>query len=251
MAAIWVLSADGGRAKILTADTAIGGLTELETFVDPGVRVRQMELKTDRPGQTASSAGGRPRAMAVEVEPKKQERIRFAKMIAERLERARVANAFERLVLVGAPAFLGLLRESMGAALRSQVSLEVNKDYVTLRPRELRSRLARVFLLARDGLQPTREWVERTRRIYADALASASSHASAPEYRRLSTKRFAISMAGWPRPAERAFTVARPGRSRACAAAAAPQLEPGPEPSTSTRGSFAAIRRAASASSCR
>ena len=100
-----------------------------------------MELKTDRPGQTASSAGGGPRAMAVEVEPKKQERIRFAKMIAERLERARVANAFERLVLVGAPAFLGLLRESMGAALRSQVSLEVNKDYVTLRPRELRSRL--------------------------------------------------------------------------------------------------------------
>jgi DNA-binding SARP family transcriptional activator len=41
------------------------------------------------------------------------------------------------------------------------------------------------FLLERDGLPPTREWVERTRRIYADALASASSHAAAPECRRL------------------------------------------------------------------
>lgn len=138
---IWVLAADGGRARIFTADTAISGLTELEAFVNPGVRVKQMELKTDRPGQTAASTGKGRRAMAVEVEPKAQERIRFAKMIAERLERARVASAFERLVLVGAPAFLGLVRERMGAALRSQVSLAVNKDYVTLRPRELRSRL--------------------------------------------------------------------------------------------------------------
>jgi len=41
------------------------------------------------------------------------------------------------------------------------------------------------FLLARDGLPATCEWVARTAAIYGDALNSPSSHASAPEYRRL------------------------------------------------------------------
>jgi hypothetical protein len=41
------------------------------------------------------------------------------------------------------------------------------------------------FLLARDGPRATREWVERTRDIYRDALASGVGLVSAPEYRRL------------------------------------------------------------------
>ena len=53
----------------------------------------------------------------------------------------RRANTFARLVLIGAPASLGLVRGRMGKALRSWVSLEVNKDYVTLTPRDLRARL--------------------------------------------------------------------------------------------------------------
>lgn len=40
------------------------------------------------------------------------------------------------------------------------------------------------LLLARDGLQATRDWVARTRDIYAAALASSASHASTPEFRR-------------------------------------------------------------------
>jgi hypothetical protein len=41
------------------------------------------------------------------------------------------------------------------------------------------------FLLARDGLPATREWVARTAAIYRDAVASSSSHAAMAEYRRL------------------------------------------------------------------
>ncbi len=141
MAVIWVIVADSGKARIFSADTPIGALTEREAFVNPEVRVKQMELRTDRPGQTSESAGEGRRAKAVEVEPKDQERIRFAKLLAERLERARLENAFERLALVAAPAFLGLLRESITTPLRAHVSLEVDKDYVSLAPAELRARL--------------------------------------------------------------------------------------------------------------
>lgn len=41
------------------------------------------------------------------------------------------------------------------------------------------------FLLNRDGLDATREWVRRTLGIYREALTNRSSHAAAPEFRPL------------------------------------------------------------------
>jgi protein required for attachment to host cells len=79
--------------------------------------------------------------MTSEVEPREQERIRFAKLIADRLEAGRVANAFERVILVASPEFLGLLREQLGAPLQSRVTFTLDKDYVTQTPEEIRARL--------------------------------------------------------------------------------------------------------------
>lgn len=39
------------------------------------------------------------------------------------------------------------------------------------------------LLLRRDGRAATREWVERTRRLYAEAIESSHSHASLPQYK--------------------------------------------------------------------
>lgn len=41
-----------------------------------------------------------------------------------------------------------------------------------------------LLLLKRDGRAATRAWVERTRRLYAEAIATPHSHASQPQYRR-------------------------------------------------------------------
>ncbi|PSJ17729.1 host attachment protein [Nitrosomonas supralitoralis] len=141
MTKIWVLTANSGNATLYTADSPIATLTELETFNNPDARVKQMELSSDRPGRSFDSHGEGRHAMAVEVEPKQQEQIRFAKLIVDRLEQERVENAFERLVIVAAPAFLGLLRSNFSAPLSSLVSLEIDKDYSSLRPEELRARL--------------------------------------------------------------------------------------------------------------
>lgn len=40
------------------------------------------------------------------------------------------------------------------------------------------------FLIQRDGYERARKWVERTLELYRDAVATSSSHASLPEYRR-------------------------------------------------------------------
>jgi hypothetical protein len=45
---------------------------------------------------------------------------------------------------------------------------------------------ARIELLVRrDGLEEARAWVERTLRLYREAIASRASHASTQEYRPL------------------------------------------------------------------
>ncbi|MBY0475259.1 MAG: host attachment protein [Nitrosomonas sp.] len=141
MTKIWILIANSGNATLFTADSPTASLTELMTFDNPDARAKQMELSSDRPGRSFDSYGEGRHAMATEVEPKEQEQIRFAKLIVDRLEQGRMENAFERLVVVAAPAFLGLLRTNFNAPLSSLLSLEINKDYTSLRADELRARL--------------------------------------------------------------------------------------------------------------
>ena len=135
MTKIWILAANSGNATLFAADSPTAPLTELMSFDNPEARVKQMELTSDRPGRSFVSH------MEVAVDPKEQEQIRFAKLIADRLEKGRVDNDFERFVVVAAPAFLGQLRANFGAPLRSLVSLEMDKDYTALRPEDLRARL--------------------------------------------------------------------------------------------------------------
>lgn len=141
MTKIWILAANSGNATLFAADSPTAPLTEIETFDNPEARAKEMTLTSDRPGRSFDSQGEGRHAMAVEVEPKEQEQIRFAKLIADRLEQGRTDNAFERLVVVAAPAFLGRLRANFGAPLSSRVSLEIDKDYTALRPEALRAQL--------------------------------------------------------------------------------------------------------------
>lgn len=141
MSKIWILAANSGNATLFTADSPTAPLTEFATFDNREARAKQMDLVSDRPGRSFDSHGEGRHAMEVEVDPKKQEQIRFARLIADRLEQGRVENAFGRLVLVVAPMFLGLLRANFSAPLNALVSLEIDKDYTALRPEELRARL--------------------------------------------------------------------------------------------------------------
>ena len=142
MSKIWILAANSGNATLFSADSPTAPLIELATFDNPDARAKQMDLVSDRPGRSFDSHGEGRHAMESKVEPKEQVQLRFAKLIADRLEQGRVDNAFGRLVLVVAPMFLGLLRGNFGAPLSALVSMELDKNYTALRPEELRARLS-------------------------------------------------------------------------------------------------------------
>jgi len=141
MSDVWVVSANGARAHIYATGSQTAPLVEVSSLVHPEVRVKERELTTDRPGRTFDSLGAGRHAKSSEVGPKRTEEIRFAHEVVEKLEQGRVGHAFEKLVVVAGPAFLGHLRDSMSAPLASAVSLEIDKDYTALRPEELRARL--------------------------------------------------------------------------------------------------------------
>jgi len=141
MTKLWILSANSSRAALYAADSPTGALTQIESFENPDARAKQSDLSDDRPGRVYDSRGEGRHAMELEMDPKEREQLRFAKTLADMLEKGRVDHEFERVVLVASPAFLGMLRENLGDPMRATVSLEIDKDYSALRADELRARL--------------------------------------------------------------------------------------------------------------
>lgn len=142
MTTIWILAANSGKATLFVAESLKSQLKEFETFTNPEVRVKQNELTSDRQGRSFDSHGEGRHALAVETSPKEHEQISFAKTIVDRLERGRVENAYNRLIIVAAPGFLGLLRANYSAPLSELLTEEIDKDYTALRAEELRVRLS-------------------------------------------------------------------------------------------------------------
>jgi protein required for attachment to host cells len=57
------------------------------------------------------------------------------------LYEGRTHGEYDRLVLIAAPAFLGMLRENLDKHVLDQVTLSMDKDFSQLRADELRARL--------------------------------------------------------------------------------------------------------------
>ncbi len=141
MAISWILAADSAYAKILRADNRVGPLEPIEELEHPESRMKNSELNSDQPGRAFDSAGQGRHAMENEVDAKKEESIRFAKHLAEKLRQAAIDKAFDKLYILAAPAFLGELRDCMAGSVKSLVAGEIAKDVVKQTPEEIRKKL--------------------------------------------------------------------------------------------------------------
>lgn len=141
MAISWVLAADSSQAKILRADNRVGPLVIIEELEHPESRKRDIELYSDQPGRAFDSAGQGRHAMENEVDAKKEESIRFARSLCEKLRQAANEKSYDKLYILAAPAFLGELRDCLDHHVRSLVAGEVAKDVVKQNPEEIRKKL--------------------------------------------------------------------------------------------------------------
>lgn len=141
MGKTWIMVTESSRARLFRADTPRSELRELEDYAHPEGRMHSQDLTSDRPGRSFDSGGQGRHAMGQKTDPTEQEQVAFARDLCERLEAGRVQGAFENLILIAPPGFLGHLRKGLGAALRSQVILELGKNLVAESPAAVRQHI--------------------------------------------------------------------------------------------------------------
>jgi protein required for attachment to host cells len=138
MPTTWILAADASRARVFEQTSARGDLREVETFEHPEGRAHNRDLVTDGHGryfgrgEREQGHTAPPRESAVE-----HENELFAKRLAEHLRLARTQSRFDRLRLVAAPKFLGLLRQNLDKEVDRVVVEAIAKDVAWFDPHSL------------------------------------------------------------------------------------------------------------------
>jgi protein required for attachment to host cells len=140
MSSTWIVVADACRARFFSADKPAGPLSEIETLSNPEARLHEGDLVSDRNGRDTATAGG-SHSLGNANTAKQENANRFAGEVCAHLESGRQRHAFDKLYVLGAPAFLGMLRKHQSNALRNLISDEIAKDLTTQTPERIRAQL--------------------------------------------------------------------------------------------------------------
>ncbi len=144
-----IVVANQAEARFYDAAGPRSRLRDAGRLANPEARLHDRDLKSDRPGRvftSAASGSGRRGAVAHhatggERQPRKQVAIVFARKIATELIAAKRNGQFDRLVLIVAPSFLGILRKALPKSLQSDVAAAVAKDLQDPRADEVRAHI--------------------------------------------------------------------------------------------------------------
>ena len=152
MATTWILAADRAQARLYRLHGRGKPLSLIEQFEHPEGRAHEGDLVTDSGAAVMQSGGliaavgaiavsvavtiivmqsggqGQRRDTEPEVSATEHEAQVFAGQLAQRLSRGRVERAFESLVLIAPPAFLGVLRKALDRDTRRCVKHEIDKN---------------------------------------------------------------------------------------------------------------------------
>ena len=121
----WILIAHRAEARLYENAGPGKGLTPVEALEHEAGRAQGQEVITDRPGR---SGAGR-RVARVEA-PEEVEAERFAHQLAEALQRGRLDDAYERLVVVAEPKMLGMILDELDEPTERKLRGTLSKDLV-------------------------------------------------------------------------------------------------------------------------
>ena len=141
----WILIADGARARILANNGPGKGVEPLEGLVFQVPHPENRDILSDRPGRSFDSASPSRHAMELPTDAKRQQERDFARMLADHLKAH--DDAFDRLILVAAPAALGDLRQALPTSITGKVTAELAKDLTNTPNDKLGDHLAELIAL--------------------------------------------------------------------------------------------------------
>ena len=150
----WCLVCDASRAHLFRTSPRGHPYELIASFDHPEGRARVSDLVSDANGRkpvggsrgvgvVRSRPGGFHGTPGVEADtdPKDVEAQRFARDLAAALERGLDAHAYEALVLVAPPRFLGLVKATVSFQVAKRVEGTIDKDLAAMEPREIERRV--------------------------------------------------------------------------------------------------------------
>ncbi len=140
----WILAADSSKARIFKV-LSRNKLEELETLTHPESRLSDKDMSSDRPGLSMARSGERRHGLEPSTDPKRQEAVNFSRVVAANLDKARSLQKYQELIIVAAPAFLGMLREQLSKQVEQCIVREVPKNISALSPAEIQEHLKEDF----------------------------------------------------------------------------------------------------------
>ena len=147
MNTIWILVANQAEARFYSANRIPGSLVLKGTMTHAEGAAHARELTSDAPGRSYNRIGPARHSVDPETGVKDEERRKFVKEIVGRLQTAHLRGEFERLVLLAAPAVLGVIRKTLSGDLVKTVIKEIPKDVVRQGPDKVHTQLVRSFTL--------------------------------------------------------------------------------------------------------
>ena len=131
---IWILAADGARARIVVDPGSVIG----DEFVFIAERRKIREAIDSPAGRSFASVGRQRSRIEARNDPVREDEHEFACMLAGVLEEKRRQGLFDRLVIVAAARMLGELRQALSRELRTMVEAEIAKDLTRLPVADIR-----------------------------------------------------------------------------------------------------------------
>jgi protein required for attachment to host cells len=128
-----IIVADAVRARIFRTKKGLKNLTEQEDVIHVESRRRNGELDAGAAGRTGDQAS----TLDSRTSTKEREERAFARQLGRHVKELYNQDRFEELILVAAPRFLGMLRESLPTPVDKLESRAIPKEVIQLSPAEL------------------------------------------------------------------------------------------------------------------
>jgi protein required for attachment to host cells len=140
----WILIANATRARVLQRKPD-ARVVEVQSFEHPQSRSKVSDLADDRAGseRTDRSFGGT--SYPPRVDAKLKEHLRFARELADYLERQANDGRFQSLQVFASSPFLGELKSELGSATTRLLGGTHDLDLTMVGPAELGRRIAQAI----------------------------------------------------------------------------------------------------------
>lgn len=137
----WILVADESRARLFLAGASDGEIEEVAAMEHPEGRAHGRQLTRDEPDGSHTGVGGVHHGFEPRTPVHEKVASEFARELADLLEAGRVSHAFDQLMLVAEPKFLGMLRATLGDELSKTVVRTLSRNYTHSTPEQIRAML--------------------------------------------------------------------------------------------------------------